>query len=111
MKDIIKKSFLLGLGAASITKAKAEIMVKELIKRNAVTIKEGREMLRNIKKEGDNERKRVQKFAEGEAKRIAGKLGVMPKNKIEKIRKRLKYIDKELSSKGKETLKRILKGI
>ena len=111
MRDIIKKSFLLGLGAASITKAKAEKIVRELVKKNAVNIKEGREMLSKVKKEADNERKRVQKFAEQEAIRIAGKLGVMPKNKIEKTMKRLKSIDKELSNEGKKTLKRILKGI
>jgi len=111
MRDIVKKSFLLGLGAASITKAKAEGIIGELVKKNAVNIKEGREMLSKVKKEADNERKRIQKFAEQEARRIAGKLGVMPKNKIEKVRRRLKSIDKELSNRGKKTLKKILKGI
>lgn len=111
MRDIVKKSFLLGLGAASITKAKAEKIVKELVKKNAVNIKEGREMLSKVKREADSERKRIQKFAEQEAKRIAGKLGVIPKNKIEKVRRRLKSIDKELSNRGKNTLKKILKEI
>jgi len=39
MKEIIRKTFLLGLGAASMTKDQAEKVVKDLVKKNAVTIK------------------------------------------------------------------------
>jgi len=38
MKDVIKKSFLLGLGAASMTKNQAEKIVKELVKKNRCII-------------------------------------------------------------------------
>lgn len=108
MKEIIKKTFLLGLGAATLTKNQAEKTVKELIKRNAVTVKEGSDMLKKVKKEALNESKRIRKLAEGEAKRIAGKLSVIPAAQIGKVRKTLKSIDKNLSSKGKKTLKGIL---
>ncbi len=111
MKDIIKKSFLLGLGAATLTKNQAEKIAKELVKRNAVTVKEGSDMLKKVKKVALNESNRVRKFAENEAKRVAGKLGVTSKAQIAKAKKRLKSIDKELSSTGKKTLKKILKQI
>jgi len=109
MREIIRKSFLLGLGAASITKTKAQKMVKELVKRNAVSVKEGKDMLKKIKKHTDNERKRVHRFAKQEAKRVAGKIGVVSKNQLNRVKKRLKSIDKDLSNKGKKTLKNILK--
>ena len=111
MKEIVRKSFLLGLGAASTTKSNAEKVIKGLVKRNAVTLKEGEDMLKKIISEAANEKKRIKKFAEQEAKRIAGKLGILPKIQIQKMRKRLKTMDKELSNKGKKTLQKILKEI
>lgn len=98
MREIIKKSFLLGLGAATLTKSHAERIVKGLIRKNAVTAKEGREMLNKIKKEALKESGRIRKLAENEARRIRGK-----------VMERFRSIDKELSSKGKETLKKIIK--
>ena len=111
MKDIIKKSFLLGLGAASLTKSQAEKIVKELVKKHGVTVKEGKDMLNNIKKEALNETNRIRKLAENEAKRIAGNLDAASKIQIEKVKKRLKSINKELSSEGKKALKKIMKEI
>ena len=109
MKEIIKKTFLRGLGAASLTKNQAEKTIKELVKRNSVTIKEGKAMLGKIKKAANSERIRVQKFAEQEVRRITGKLSISSKSQIGKIKKRLTSINKELSSRGKKTLRKIMK--
>jgi len=109
MKEIIKKSFLLGLGAATLTKAQANKIVKELVKRNAITAKESREMLNKVRKEAKNESDRVKKFAKQEATRIASSLGILSKTQINKVKKKLSSVDKELSSKGKKTLKKIMK--
>jgi|SRR3989338_3750670 len=109
MKDIIKKSFLLGLGAASLTKSHAEKIVKDLVKRNEVTIKEGRDMLNKVKKAALNNSGIIRNLAEKEAKRVAGKLGVKSQVQIAKVKGKLMSIDKELSAKGKTALKKILK--
>ena len=109
MKEIIKKSFLLGLGAATLTKNQAEKIIKGLVKKNAVTIKEGRDMLKRVKKEALGESNRIRKLAGKEAKRVVGKLGMVSKIPVARVMKRLKSIDKELSSRGKKTLKNILK--
>jgi len=109
MKEIIKKSFLLGLGAATLTKNQAQKIVKELVSKNAISVKEGRDFLKRVKNEALNETKRVRKLAEIEAKRVGGRLGIASKSHIGKIKKRLKTIDKELSGRGKNTLKKILK--
>lgn len=109
MKEIIKKSFLLGLGAASLTKGQADKIVKGLVKKNAITTKEGLEMLKRVRKEAKNESNRVKKFARQEATRIAASLGFVSKAQIGKVKKRLLLVDKELSSRGKKTLKNIIK--
>jgi len=109
MKEIIKKSFLLGLGAATLTKIQAQKIVKELISKNAISGKEGKDFMNRVKKEALNETRRVRKLAEIEAKRVGGKLGIVSKIQIERVKKRLKTIDKELTGRGKKTLKNILK--
>ena len=109
MKDIIKKSFLLGLGAATLTKSQTEKIVKELVKKNAVTVKEGRDMVKKVKKAAKSESDKIKKFAGQEAKRVAGAVSGVSKSHIGTVKKRLKSIDKELSSKGKKTLKGIIK--
>ena len=109
MKGIVKKSFLLGLGAASLTKKQAEKAIKGLVRKNAVTIKESREMLKKVSKVADAERKRISRFAQQEASRIAFQMGVASKPHINRVKKSLKSIDRELSSRGKKALKGILK--
>ena len=109
MKEIIKKSFLLGLGAATLTKNQAQKIVKELVSKNAITVKESRNLIGKVRKEAINEAKRVRKLAENEAKRVVGKLGLVSKEQMAKVKERLKSIDKELSGRGKETLKKIMK--
>ena len=108
MKEIVKKSFLLGLGAATLTKEQAEKTIRDLVRKNAVTLKESRGILKKIGKAADAERKRISKFAQQEAARISSQMGVVSKAQLSKVKKRLKSIDRELSSRGKKTLKEIL---
>lgn len=108
MKSIIKKSFLLGLGAASLTKIQAEKIIKGLVRKNAVTISEGKGMLKRIKKHATNEGKRIKKFAQQEANRVAKELGVVSKSQVATIKKNLSSINRELNTRGKKTLKKII---
>lgn len=109
MKEIVKKSFLLGLGAASMTKKQAEKIIKDLVRKNAVTLKESRGILKKIGKAADSERKRISKFAQQEATRISSQMGIVSKAQIIEVKKRLRSIDRELSARGKSTLRSILK--
>ena len=109
MKEVVKKSFLLGLGAATLTKEQAEKLISDLVRKNAVTLKESRGILKKIGKAADSERKRISKFARQEAVRISSQIGFVSKAQLSKVKKKLKLIDKDLSRSGKKTLKSILK--
>ena len=104
MKDLVKKSFLLGLGAASMTKAQADKIIKELMKRNKVTVKEGRQFLGKISKVAEQEQKRIVNFAAQEIQRIAKLAGSVPKTRIISAKRSLQKLDKELSRRGKKVL-------
>ncbi|MBI2208388.1 hypothetical protein HYU50_02735 [Candidatus Woesearchaeota archaeon] len=109
MRDIVKKSFLLGLGAASIAKKKAEKAVMELVKKKAISKKDGQQMLNTIRKHAADESRRIARFAEQEAGRIAKQLGVASKSKAQKAKKMLRAMDRQLTAEGKRTLKKIIK--
>ena len=69
IKGFIKESFLIGLGAASLTKKKAEALAKSLVKKGILSRKDGAGLARKILAEANSERKRIEKFVKGEIKR------------------------------------------
>ena len=104
MRDLVKKSLLLGLGAASITKAQAEKIVRELMRKNTVTVKDGRQLLGRISRAAQQEQKRIASFAAQEARRMAKEFGAVPKAHVAKARKKLNALNKELSKRGRKVL-------
>ena len=109
MKEAVKKSFLLGLGAASITKKEAEKIIGNLVRRDSISIKHGREMLKKIKKHAEGESRRMRQLMEREAKKFTSEVKIVSKDKMEKIKKGFKMLDRELTSEGKKTLNRLMK--
>ena len=69
IKGFIKESFLIGLGAASLTKKKAETLAKSLVKKGILSRKDGADLARKILTEANNERKRIENFVKTEIKR------------------------------------------
>lgn len=111
MKEIIKKCFLLGLGAASITKAKAEKIVRELAKKGAVNKKDSRQLVRRVLEMANKERIRVQGLAKKEANRIIKKGEFISRGEAKKLKNRISNLEKRLSAEGKKTAKRLLKKV
>ncbi len=109
MKGIIKKAFLLGLGAATLTKAAAEKQLKALVKKKVVSSKDGKDMLGKILKEADKERKRIQEFATAEIKRIQAKVNKASQPQIKKLKEKVGALERKLKSQGKKTAKKVLK--
>lgn len=111
MKDIIKKSFLLGLGAVSITKAKAEKIAKELVKKGAVNRKDGGQWVTMVLAEANKGRKRVQSLAKKEADRIVKKAGFVSRGEATKLKARISSLEKRLRAEGKKVARRFLKRV
>jgi polyhydroxyalkanoate synthesis regulator phasin len=111
MKELVKKGFLLGLGAASMTKSQAENAMKALVKKNALTVRQGKELLERAKKAAEFEKKRLSDIVSKEAGRIASKLMNTSRPKIVVLKRKAKSLENELSARGKKTLRSILKSL
>ena len=62
MKELIRKSMLLGLGAASLTREKISGLMKEFVKRKAITAKDGKMLFRQVLKEAIKHKSRIEKL-------------------------------------------------
>lgn len=74
IKKFVRTGLLLGLGAASLTKEKVNILTKKItneVKQKNITKKEGRKALNNFLKKTKTEQKRIEKIVNGALKQIA----------------------------------------
>ena len=115
MKKLLRKSFLIGLGVASLTKKRAEKSVKKLIKKGLITKKDGDGLIRKMLVEANNERKRIEKFMAAEIKREFKKAKpYLMKAKAEAKKKGIRAAGKAKTiakKKAKKTLRRAMKKI
>lgn len=109
MKKIIKKAFLLGLGAAMLTKSAAEKELKALVRKGAVSTKDSKKMLSKILAEANKERKRIQEFGKAEIKRVQAKLSKASQPQVRRLKKMVGALEKKLRVAGKKTAKKALK--
>lgn len=94
MKELVRKSVLLGLGAASLTKEKVDKLVAEFVKRKAITTKDGRWLARQILEELGRNKKRLERLSKIQA---------------EILKRKASEMEKVLMEKGVKTAKRLLK--
>ena len=69
MENLLKKFTYIGIGAASLTRKKAQKAVQTLIKEGAITTKQGTVLVKKIVNEANKERKKLEKILINEAKK------------------------------------------
>lgn len=100
MKELIKKSVLLGLGAASLTKEKVDKLVAEFVRRKAITTKDGKWLAKQILGELAKNKERIERLSKIEAQI----LGREAEKLEQKIMKRGRKTAKKLLSKAAKEL-------
>lgn len=94
MKNLIRKSILLGIGAASMTKEKIDELVGEFVKKKAITTKEGEWVARKVLSEIAKNKRRLEKLAKMQA---------------EVLENKAKSLEKKLLKHGRKTARKILR--
>jgi polyhydroxyalkanoate synthesis regulator phasin len=69
LSSLLRKSTLIGLGVASLSKKKADKLVKQLTKHGHVSEKEGRKLAKDLLNESKKHAKRLQNLIEKEVKK------------------------------------------
>ncbi len=96
MIDLVKKGFLLGLGAAELTREKVETLVDELIQRGELAQKERRAAIEELLEGGRKAQDELFKRVRATVERAIGELGLPTKADMAKIEERLAALEQKV---------------
>ena len=99
MSDLIKKTILTGLGIVSLTKEKAEKIVKDLIKEGEVSESEGSKFVKELLEKAEDNRKTIEKQVEKTVHGVLKKLNIPSRKDIVGLNSKIENLDKKLNEK------------
>jgi polyhydroxyalkanoate synthesis regulator phasin len=99
MFDLLKKTYLAGLGLASMTQEKIEELVDDLVKRGEVAEKDRgkiiEDMLNRVQEEQDKLFKKVREYV----KKVVHEMGLPTQDEFSELQKRIEKLENKLKAK------------
>lgn len=95
MFDAIKKTLLAGVGAAVITKDKADEVIADFVKRGKVNAADAREMAHKLARQGRAEFKSVSREVEKQVKDLVEVNDSVARSRIAELEARLAALEKK----------------
>lgn len=100
MIELIEKAMLAGMGVVSLSQKKAEELVQDLKQRFNVSEEEGKALFEKIQGTAKESQKKLEELALEEVKKACERLGVVPVDEFEKLKKKVHALEKKLHEKG-----------
>ncbi|UCZ54250.1 hypothetical protein LGQ02_05665 [Bacillus shivajii] len=97
MNDLLKKGFLLGLGAAVTSKEKVERYLQELVSKGRVTPKEAEELYDSLVKKGEETEEQWTRRSKDRARTMMDDLGIVSKEEHEVLQSRVIELEKRVA--------------
>ncbi|MEW6517736.1 MAG: phasin family protein [candidate division FCPU426 bacterium] len=97
MQDVIKKAFLAGVGALSLTKERAQRVVKELVEQGQIREQEGKKVLADMLQKVEAARKDVQKTVGTQVSATYQKMNLATQAQLNKMERRIKELERQLN--------------
>jgi polyhydroxyalkanoate synthesis regulator phasin len=101
MFDAIKKTLLAGMGAAVITKDKAEDALAEFIKQGKVSAADAQAMARKLAKDGKAEYKAMSRDVGQKLKKLTDRSDEIARARIARLEARLAELEKKQRTKSR----------
>jgi len=93
MNDLIKKGFLLGLGAAVTSKEKFDQKLKELVDQNELTQEEAKTVMQGFMDKGEMKKDEWNSRQYEQAQKFAKEIGLATKEDINELRARITQLE------------------
>ncbi len=93
VRDLIERVFLLGVGAAALTKDRVQELVEELVRRGQLSGDEGREVADRLLARSREEARAAAKKADSSLQGAYREIGLVTKRDIEDIEFRLRQLE------------------
>ncbi len=104
--DAFKKVFLAGVGALSLSKAKAKKIVEELIEQGQIRKDEGQHLVEEMLHKADSTRTAVEDKVKKNATQAYQKLNLATQKQLEKMEKRIHSLEQQLAKKNAANTKK-----
>jgi len=101
MLEFIKKSYLIGLGLASLTREKIEEVVDELIRRGEIAEKDRPGAIEQLIARAREEQKKLSNTVKEGAQKVIAEAGVPTRQQFDELIKRLDKLEQALHSRKK----------
>lgn len=100
MKKALREMFLLGVGAAALTKKQADKVVAEVVKKGKLTKKEGDKLVGSIMKESKAHREKVEKMLDQHSREFVKKFGPAARKELDKLSKLIVEAEKKAAGRS-----------
>ncbi|PAV31422.1 hypothetical protein CIL05_01850 [Virgibacillus profundi] len=99
MNEILKKGFLLGLGAAVSSKEKFDQKLQELVDKNELTSDQARSVMQKFVEKGEMKKDEWSTKQFEQTQKMAKDMGVATKEDINELRARITELEEKLNEK------------
>jgi len=100
MLEILKKTYLTGVGLAAKTWEEVETLSKEIVKKAKMSEKEGSKFLKDMKSRYDDTQKKTGKYVEKLVKDILKKMDIATSADISALKKEIRQLKKSTTGTG-----------
>src|SRR5512142_2957335 len=98
MLDAFRRAFLVGLGAMSLTRERAQQIIDELVKAGEVQEQEGKDLMDEMLKKAAEVKDDVQKTVTSQLDAAYKRLNLVSVDQLKKMEKRIQELERELRS-------------
>ncbi|SHH57955.1 phasin family protein [Virgibacillus chiguensis] len=98
MNDLLKKGFLLGLGAAVTSKEKFESRMKQLVEKNELTQEQAKTLLKQFVDKGEAKKGEWQARQNEQTQKLANDIGIATKEEVEELRNRVAVLENKIEN-------------
>ena len=93
IRDLIERTFLIGVGAAAFTKDRVQELVEEFVRRGELSSEEGREMVDSLLARSRDEARSAMKRADSSLQGALRDFGVTTRRELEDLEMRVRQIE------------------
>jgi polyhydroxyalkanoate synthesis regulator phasin len=96
MTNLLEKTLLTALGAATLSQKKAEELIQELRQKLNVSEEEGKAFLGKVQDMAKQNQEKLEALAHDEVKKACERLGVVSQDEFDKLKKKVAQLEKKL---------------
>ena len=98
MIDLLKKTFLTGVGVAALTKEKIEELAKDFVEKGKITEQEGRALVDDLVTRSDESRLEFQKQIEEKVQAVLAKMNLAKQSEVDGLKEEIGELRKALEN-------------